>query len=139
MNRSIRLVTTLTLLAVGAARAQAQGMLRGQVLDAGGAPLAGALVTATGPQGPQSAISNRDGYYMIAGLVGGEYTVRTRMAGYPSTLLLQIRIAGSRPFELDCELASDTETYRVRNTPIETRNATPVVRVELKEPRGVRS
>jgi hypothetical protein len=132
MNRISRLALAAAFILVGS-RVGAQGMIRGQVHDGAGAPLAGAVVTATGPQGPLSAVTNRDGYYLIAGLTGGDYEIRTRKEGFPSSLILQVRILGSRPLELDCQLTPDQELYRVHTSPIERRTTYPVVRIVFDE------
>jgi hypothetical protein len=134
MSRNTTISLVAVLFTLTGLRAGAQGMIRGQVYDGKGAPLAGAVVTATGPQGPLAAVTNRDGYYLIAGLTGGDYEIRTRMAGYPSSLILQVRILGSRPLALDCQLDAEQELYRVHTSPIEARTTYPVVRVVFDEP-----
>jgi protocatechuate 3,4-dioxygenase beta subunit len=134
MNRISTLALVAAFITLSGGRTRAQGMIRGQVHDGAGAPLAGAVVTATGPQGPFAAVTNRDGYYLIDGLTGGDYDIRTRMPGYPSTLILQVRILGSRPLELDCQLSPEQELYRVHTSPIEPRTTYPVVRIVFDEP-----
>lgn len=130
-TRTILAIAPLTLASLFAA---AQGMIRGQVVDGAGVPLSGAVVTAHGPQGPLAAITNRDGFYQIAGMPGGDYDIQTRMAGYPSTLILQVRILGSRQLDLYCQISADQELYRVHTSPIESRNTYPVVRIVFDEP-----
>ncbi len=134
MNRITTISMAAAVLLFAGGRTAAQGMIRGQVHDGAGAPLAGAVVTATGPQGPLSAVTNRDGFYLIAGLTGGDYDIQTRMKGYPSTLILQVRLLGSRPLDLDCQLTPEQELYRVHTSPIEARTTYPVVRIVFDEP-----
>ena len=134
MNRIGKSILVIAFFTLATPPALAQGMIRGQVLDGAGVPLAGAVVTATGPQGPMSAVTNHDGYYLIAGLTGGDYEIRTRMAGYPSTLILQVRILGSRPLDLTCELSAEQELYRVHNSLIEPSSTYPVTRIVFDEP-----
>ena len=134
MHRSSRFTLVIAFFTLVCARAGAQGMIRGQVLSGAGTPLAGAVVTITGPQGPLTAVTNHDGYYLITGLTGGDYDIRTRMAGYPSTLILQVRILGSRPLDLTCELSVEQELYRVHTSLIEQGSTSPVTRIVFDEP-----
>src|SRR5437879_1026765 len=81
MNRILRLVLALMLLALFATGALAQttttGSISGVVSDPTGAAIPGISVTATSPNliQPQSATTGADGRYTILNLPPGKYTV----------------------------------------------------------------
>ena len=79
-----RTVALLVILLASAGVALAQettGTLRGRVGDAQGLPVPGAAVTASGPQGSKSAVSDADGRFSIPFLTPGVYAVRAELPG----------------------------------------------------------
>jgi hypothetical protein len=84
----MRLAAVAALLAVAAAaEAQTAGGLGGRVVDArSGKPVAGALVTVSGPslQGEQKAGTSEDGAFEIGLLPPGTYTVTVERQGFQS-------------------------------------------------------
>lgn len=64
----------------GAARAQDGGVIRGQVTAEGGAYLEGAQVILEGTS--RSAVSNRNGRYLLVGVPAGRHTLVVRYLGY---------------------------------------------------------
>jgi hypothetical protein len=75
----------VTALVAPAARAQAPttGSVRGVVVDAGGAPVAGAIVRLRGPalQGAVAAVTGADGSYELDNLPSGLYALTVTQAG----------------------------------------------------------
>jgi Carboxypeptidase regulatory-like domain len=61
----------------------------GIVRTAAGEPLAGVCVTAYGPSGTKSAVTNTDGRYFISGLQGGRYQFGYRSCGGSATAYLR--------------------------------------------------
>ncbi len=82
----MRLGTVAAVLAVAAAaRAQTAGALGGQVVDArSGKPVAGAVVTVSGPslQGEPNGATGEDGAFEIGLLPPGSYTVTVQRDGF---------------------------------------------------------
>src|SRR5918997_1386594 len=72
-------ITMVTAAAVPAAAQTTTTQISGQVTDAAGAPVAGAVVTATDVATGQtvSATSDATGNYTLAGLRPSDYTIRT--------------------------------------------------------------
>src|SRR4029450_13066624 len=60
------------------------GTLSGRVLDAQKLPVPGVTVTAPGPQGARTAVSDADGRYSIPFLTPGNYDVRAELQGFKS-------------------------------------------------------
>jgi hypothetical protein len=87
MKKSFIFVLTLCLLSFSALTAfgqdvQTRGSVRGTVTDPGGAVVAGATVTVTGPTGERTTTTNGDGTYEITNLAPGQYTVRITNPGF---------------------------------------------------------
>lgn len=90
------------------ARAQVQGELKGRVLDASGAAVAGAQVTvtqmATGVQ--QNTTTSSDGLYDFPNLVSGNYSVRVRGTGFAAYQHTGISIQTGSTAGVDITLAA---------------------------------
>jgi Carboxypeptidase regulatory-like domain len=71
------------------------GELEGWVVDTNGNPLAESLVTAEGPrlQLPRTASSDQRGYFRIAALAPGVYTLRIRLIGRRPVALDHVTVA----------------------------------------------
>ena len=65
------------------------GVITGFVDGAGGAPLTGACVVASGPVGSAMAMTNRNGRYVIAPLRPGKYTLHFTGCSTPGRYLDQ--------------------------------------------------
>ncbi len=91
-----------------ALQAQIQGELKGRVMDAAGASVAGAQVTltqsATGVQ--QTATTTSDGLYDFTQLVSGQYSVAVRSSGFAAYLRSGITVATGATVGLDLALAA---------------------------------
>jgi hypothetical protein len=75
----------LAALAVASGTAWAQettGTITGRVVDAQGLAVPGVTVTAIGPQGETTAVTNAEGQYTLPFLTPGTYTVRARLTGF---------------------------------------------------------
>ena len=87
------------------ALAQQAGSLAGQVVDANGAVIVGATVTAVAADGKEkTATSNQRGEFAIAGLAAGKYTVKAiapKFALYENT---EVQITGGQKEDLSVTL-----------------------------------
>jgi len=82
------------------------GTITGRVEDPQGGLLPGVTVTASSPalQGPRSAVTSKNGAYIIPFLPAGEYTVKFELSGFaPRVLNLRVQLAETMP--LDAKLA----------------------------------
>lgn len=106
-----------TLLAASAVHAQeTTGGIRGQILDANGAPVSGATVLVTHvPTGTVSTtITGPDGGYNARNLrVGGPYEVSATAAGYTSEPTVVASIGIGTPSDVDVYLASGDDASTV--------------------------
>jgi hypothetical protein len=108
---------TLALLVAAAPGLLAQettGAIEGVVRDSGGAVLPGVTVTATGPVGTVTTVSDGEGRYRFPRLPSGQYTVRAALDGFApasTTVDLVVGSTATAPFEL--ALAGVTETIEV--------------------------
>src|SRR5262245_4314839 len=87
-NRPIRVLGLLLLCALATAPALAQGptsgSINGTVVDASGAVLPGATVSATSPNqmGVQTSVTNAQGIYRFPSVTPGVYTITYELAGF---------------------------------------------------------
>src|SRR5690349_17235980 len=77
------LLVAMALAVTSAAYAQEiGGTLSGRVLDAQTLPVPGVTVTATGPQGARTAVSDADGRFNIPFLTPGNYDMKAELQGF---------------------------------------------------------
>lgn len=83
------------------------GSIRGYVTAADGQPATGALVTATNAAtgAVRSSVASLRGYYVLSGLVPGEYTISVRRIGLQPQTRRQT-VAIGQTIQLDLQLAS---------------------------------
>ena len=60
------------------------GQIVGRIVDASGAPLPGATITASGSGRTQSAVSDQRGVFVISDLPSGPVTVTGQLQGFKS-------------------------------------------------------
>jgi hypothetical protein len=82
-----------------------QGVIRGVVLDTGGQPLAGAMVSALGST-VAFALTGRDGRFTLDALPMGAYNVRVHLDGYAPSRRQVIEVRGGSPSMLSVALQS---------------------------------
>ena len=75
------LACILAVTALGYAQ-ETTGAITGRIVDAQGLALAGATVTATGPQGSRSATTDGEGRFRLPFLTPGTYAVRAELPGF---------------------------------------------------------
>jgi hypothetical protein len=125
---------TLALLVAAAPGLQAQettGAIEGVVRDIGGAVLPGVTVTATGPIGTVTTVSDGEGRYRFPRLPSGQYTVRAALDGFaPANTVVNLVVGSTTNASFELALAGLTET-------IEVSGATPAV--DLRSPQTATS
>ena len=105
MLRAILLGSTGIVLMSAPVPAAAQNVtasISGQVRDAQGAPVAGAVITARneGTNQTVSATSGADGNYRLSGLRPGPYAISTQIGGAPVTDRVSVEIGQSASLDL---------------------------------------
>src|SRR5687767_8849698 len=76
-------LAAFALVLTGIATAQeTTGTIAGRVVDTQGLDVPGATVTATGPQGARTTVTDGSGRYSVPLLTPGVYTVRAELQGF---------------------------------------------------------
>ncbi|MEI9980000.1 MAG: carboxypeptidase-like regulatory domain-containing protein [Edaphobacter sp.] len=98
-----------------AAAQQPTGVVRGSILDATGAVIPGASVTATGADNwPRSIVSGADGTYVLRGLPTGEYIVRAASPGFMQPRAAHVHVSSnSVMLNITLQVAGQQETVTV--------------------------
>lgn len=92
------------------------GSLRGRVVDAQGLAVPGVAITAAGPQGTKSTVTDNDGRFSMPFLTPGTYTVRAELQGFKSVQQSNITISLGQAVDLSAlkmEVGGLTETVQV--------------------------
>ncbi len=114
----IALLVAATLWPQASALAQTTptGTITGHVEDVQGGLLPGVTVTAISAslQGGRSAVTSKNGDYIIPFLPAGEYTVKFELSGFaPKTMSLRVQLAETVPLNAKLALAGLTEEVLV--------------------------
>lgn len=97
------------------ARASTQGDIQGLVVDTGGRPLAGAMVSALGSTVAIS-LTGRDGRFRFDSLPIGPYTVRIHLDGFVPAPRQMVEVRSSAPALVSVALRSLTDTGSTAST-----------------------
>jgi len=108
----------LALVLAGPAAAQiTRGAISGTVRDGTGAIVPGANVTVTNvdTNSARTTISDSQGFYRVAGLDPGPYTVRTQLTGFSivETRDIPVRTASEVTLNVELKVSTQTETVTV--------------------------
>jgi hypothetical protein len=109
----------LCLALVGVASAQVTtGTLIGRLQDSQGLALPGVTVTATGPQGAKSAVSDADGTYRVPFLTPGTYDVKAELQGFKTVEQkgATVSLGQTTTVNLELEVGGLTEVVQVTGT-----------------------
>ncbi|HJZ76395.1 MAG TPA: TonB-dependent receptor [Vicinamibacterales bacterium] len=99
------------------------GTLKGRIVDAQGLAVPGVTVTATGPQGVKTAVTDTDGRFSMPFLTPGTYAVRAELQGFKAIEQSGVNVSLGQTVDLaslKMEVGGLTETVQVTG-------ATPVV------------
>src|SRR5882672_10724293 len=121
----VRLLLIIALCASTALAQQANGTLRGQVLDEFGGAIIGATVVAVDAKGIEKTVTTNDeGMYVINGLAPGKYTVRASAAGFALYENAEVDVVSGRgqPFNLTLKVTIEQTKVTVNsdNQPLST-------------------
>ncbi len=111
-----RLLLIITLCASTAFAQQANGTLRGQVLDEFGGAIVGASIVAVDAKGNEKTVTTNDqGMYVVNGLAPGKYTVRVNAAGFAVSENPDVEVASGRgqPFNITLKVTIDVTKVTV--------------------------
>ena len=102
------------------------GGLNGTVTDASGAVIADAKVTITGPQGSQSATTDKSGHFGFSTLRPGYYDVTAEKAGFSTVTAKhnEVTVSVSSSLKLSLSVGSESTTVEVSAAavPVDTEN-----------------
>ena len=102
--------------AAGPAAAQdTTGTLSGRIVDAQGLAVPGVAVTATGPQGARTAITDREGRFTVPFLTPGGYAVHAELQGFkPADRSdVQVRLGQATDLPLTLDVGAVSESVHV--------------------------
>src|SRR4051812_41267412 len=107
---SLFLLTTLTAVAQ-----ETTGTIRGRIIDAQGLAVPGANVTATGPQGAKTAVSDSEGRFSLPFLTPGMFTVRGELQGFKAVEQKNVTVSLGQAVDLSLkmEVGGLSETVQV--------------------------
>ena len=102
MRRQLIWAVALVLATFGFATAQetTSGSITGEVVDSQGAPVPGATVTVTSPQGPKSFVTDSNGRFFAPYLTPGRYAVRVELSGFSPVEQKNIEVRLGQRLEL---------------------------------------
>jgi hypothetical protein len=91
------------------------GTLSGRILDAQKLPVPGVTVTATGPQGARTSVSDADGRFSIPFLTPGNYDIRAELQGFKSfeQKAVIISLGQTTDIPVEMQVGGVTETVNV--------------------------
>ena len=113
-SRVCILVTAFFLLLTSCLLAQTSaGTLRGRVTDPTGAVIPQASVTAVGPTGKKTAITDNQGAYELKGLSPGKYAVSTSAKGFAVSTQQNVAISPDQVQQFDIALEIKVEQEKV--------------------------
>jgi outer membrane receptor protein involved in Fe transport len=97
---------------------QTTGAISGRIVDAQGLAVPGVTVTATGPQGTKSAVTDSDGRFNFPVLTPGGYTVHAELQGFKPVDRpdLQVRLGQTVEVPVTMQVSGVTETVQVTAT-----------------------
>jgi len=116
--RCLAVTLALMWLVLNTAMAHAQsttGSISGRIVDAQDLVMPGVTVTATGPQGAKSAVSDNQGRFNLPFLTPGPYSVKAELQGFKTIERtdIQVRLDQTVDLPLTMELATLTENITV--------------------------
>jgi hypothetical protein len=123
------LTQVIALLCVSAVAAQeTTGRIEGRIVDDQSLPVPGVTVTATGPQGEKTAITDAEGRFTVPFLTPGTYQLRAELQGFKSIEQTGINVSLGQTvdLELKLEVGGIAQTVEVSGAapPIDTRSTT---------------
>jgi outer membrane receptor protein involved in Fe transport len=105
--------------AICASAQETTGTITGRAADAQGLPVPGVTVTATGPQGIKTAITDSQGHFAFPFITPGLYTVRMELQGFKTIERKQVSVSVGQTMDLPVtmEVGGVSETVNVEAAP----------------------
>jgi len=104
------------------------GTLSGRVLDAQKLPVPGVTVTATGPQGARTAVSDADGRFSLPFLTPGNYDLKAELQGFKTfeqkNLIVSLVQVTDIPVSMQVGGVTETVNVTAESPLINTKSAT---------------
>jgi outer membrane receptor protein involved in Fe transport len=117
IGRTALMAAVAFILAVMPAIAQeTTGTIKGRIVDAQGLAVPGVTVTATGPQGAKTTVSDADGRFSLPFLTPGTYAVRAELQGFKAVERGAVNVSLGQAVDLTAlrmEVGGLTETIQV--------------------------
>src|SRR5258705_7344681 len=112
-------VLLLLLIAATAHGQTTTGTLAGRIADAQGFVMPGVIVTATGPQGAKSAVTDGEGRFSLPFLTPGRYTVQAELQGFKTIDRsdIDVRLDQRVDLAMTMEIGDLTESVTVVGAP----------------------
>jgi len=114
-----KLLLVIALCAATVLAQQANGSLRGQVLDEFGAAIVGATVTLVNANGAEKTLTTNDqGMYAFTGLVPGKYTLRVVTSGFAPYENTEVEVAagrGGQPLNVTLKVTIEEQKVTVQS------------------------
>jgi hypothetical protein len=120
MRHHVAFAVALLLWSAALSAQETTGAISGRLVDTQGLPLPGVTVTASGPQGTKSSVSDTEGRFTIPFLTPGTYSVRAELSGFAPVERqnLQVRLSQNLDLPLTMQVAGVQETVQVTATPM---------------------
>ncbi|HVZ23588.1 MAG TPA: TonB-dependent receptor [Vicinamibacterales bacterium] len=98
-----------------AAAQETTGTISGRIVDSQGLPVPGVTVTAAGPQGSRTSVSDADGRYSIPFATPGSYDVRAELQGFKTAQQkgVNVSLGQTASVNLTMTVGGVTETVEV--------------------------
>jgi len=120
--------SALLVLAPMAAAQETTGTITGQIVDSQGLAVPGVTVTASGPQGMKTAVTDSAGNYTVPFLTPGKYNVKAELSGFKTASRdnLTVALGQTVTVPLQMQVGNVTESVSVVGAPdiINTRSTT---------------
>src|SRR4051812_12240370 len=102
--KSTAMLAIFLLVALTASAQETTGAIRGRIVDAQGLAVPGATVTATGPQGTKTAVTDAEGRFSIPFLTPGVFGVRGELQGFKAVEQKNVTVSLGQAVDLSLEM-----------------------------------
>lgn len=122
---------------IGLAQVGSQGQISGYVHDATGAAVSGAtvIVTDTGTKQQRTAITNEDGYYVVANISPSVYEVSVEQSGFKKFTQTNVKLdaASKQSVDINLEVGNVSEAITIEASGVQIQTSTATVGRTIEE------
>src|SRR5262245_42493833 len=108
-----------------------QGQISGFVHDASGAAVSGAtvVVTDTGNKKQRTAVTNSDGYYVVANIPAAVYEISVEQTGFKKFVQTNVKLdaAGNQTVDINLQVGNVTEAVTIEASSVQLQESTAAV------------